>query len=44
MKLKPTSSYGVRLYQNGYSLAFHYDKVNTASCIIIVSNSLYQDH
>lgn len=40
MKLKPTSSYGVRLYQNGSSLAFHYDKVNTASCIIIVSNSM----
>lgn len=40
MKLKPTSSYGVRLYQNGSSLAFHYDKVNTASCIIIVSNSI----
>ena len=27
IKLKPTSSYGVRLYQNGSSLAFHYDKV-----------------
>jgi len=29
MKLKPTSAYGVRLYQNGSSLAFHYDKVIT---------------
>ena len=26
MKLKPTSAYGVRLYQNGSSLVMHYDK------------------
>lgn len=29
LKLKPTSSYGVRLYQNGSSLVMHYDKINT---------------
>lgn len=39
IKLKPTSSYGVRLYQNGSSLAFHYDKVTT-SISIIISNSI----
>ncbi len=27
LKLKPTSAYGVRLYQNGSSLVMHYDKV-----------------
>ena len=27
MKLRPTSAYGVRLYQNGSSLVMHYDKV-----------------
>ena len=27
MKLRPTSAYGVRLYQNGSSLVMHHDKV-----------------
>ena len=27
IKLKPTSAYGVRLYQNGSSLVMHHDKV-----------------
>jgi hypothetical protein len=27
MKLKKTSAYGVRMYQNGSSLVMHYDKV-----------------
>ena len=40
MKLKPTSSYGVRLYQNGSSLAFHYDKVSTTSIIISIIRSI----
>lgn len=29
IKLRPTSAYGVRLYQNGSSLVMHYDKVRT---------------
>jgi len=29
IKLKPTSAYGVRLYQNGSSLVMHHDKVQT---------------
>lgn len=29
IKLKPTSAYGVRLYQNGSSLVMHNDKVRT---------------
>ena len=29
IKLKPTSAYGVRLYQNGASLVMHHDKVHT---------------
>ena len=28
IKLRPTSAYGVRLYQNGSSLMMHHDKVN----------------
>ena len=40
IKLKPTSSYGVRLYQNGSSLAFHYDKVSTTSIIISIIRSI----
>lgn len=27
IKLRPTSAYGVRLYQNGSSLMMHHDKV-----------------
>lgn len=29
IKLRPTSAYGVRLYQNGSSLVMHHDKVHT---------------
>lgn len=29
MALEPTSSYGVRMYQNGASLVMHHDKVHT---------------
>lgn len=29
IKLKPTSAYGVRFYQNGSSLVMHHDKVST---------------
>ena len=29
IKLKPTSAYGVRLYQNGSSLVMHHDKVHS---------------
>ena len=29
MKLRETSAYGVRLYQNGSSLVMHHDKVHT---------------
>jgi len=29
MKLRPTSAYGVRLYQNGSSLVMHHDKVHS---------------
>jgi hypothetical protein len=32
MKLRPTSAYGVRLYQNGSSLVMHYDKVIIKKC------------
>lgn len=28
MKLRATSAYGVRLYQNGSSLVMHYDRVS----------------
>jgi hypothetical protein len=31
IKLKPTSAYGVRLYQNLSSLVMHYDKVTSAA-------------
>lgn len=29
LELKPTSAYGIRMYQNGSSLVMHYDKVQT---------------
>lgn len=34
MKLKATSAYGTRLYQNGSSLVMHYDKVGNFICFI----------
>jgi len=45
MKLKPTSAYGVRLYQNGSSLAFHYDKTHThvISSIIHITHKYDND-
>ena len=30
IKLRPTSAYGVRMYQNGSSLVMHHDKVAIA--------------
>lgn len=43
IKLKPTSAYGVRLYQNGSSLVMHYDKTHThvISSIIHIGKRYY---
>mmetsp|Transcript_14907 Transcript_14907/g.15625 ORF Transcript_14907/g.15625 Transcript_14907/m.15625 type:complete len:330 (+) Transcript_14907:93-1082(+) len=40
IKLKPTSIYGVRLYQNGSSLTMHHDKVETH----VISSILHIAH
>jgi len=40
IKLRPTSAYGVRLYQNGSSLAMHHDKVETH----VISSIFHIDH
>lgn len=40
IKLRPTSAYGVRLYQNGSSLAMHCDKVESH----VISSIFHIDH
>jgi len=40
IKLRPTSAYGVRLYQNGSTLTMHNDKVDTH----VISSILHIDH
>jgi hypothetical protein len=40
MKLRPTSIYGVRLYQNGSALAMHHDKCETH----VISSIFHIDH
>ena len=37
MKLRPTSAYGVRLYQNGSSLVMHNDRVCASTTSILLS-------
>lgn len=46
MKLKATSSYGVRLYQNGSSLVMHYDKIHThvISSIVHIAHEYDDDN
>jgi len=46
IKLKPTSAYGVRLYQNGSSLVMHYDKVQThvISSIVHIAHEYDDDN
>eukprot|EP00595_Chromulina_sp_UTEXLB2642_P001267 CAMPEP_0196764834 /NCGR_PEP_ID=MMETSP1095-20130614/6959_1 /TAXON_ID=96789 ORGANISM="Chromulina nebulosa, Strain UTEXLB2642" /NCGR_SAMPLE_ID=MMETSP1095 /ASSEMBLY_ACC=CAM_ASM_000446 /LENGTH=286 /DNA_ID=CAMNT_0042121413 /DNA_START=259 /DNA_END=1119 /DNA_ORIENTATION=- len=45
MKLRPTSAYGVRLYQNGSSLAMHNDKIHShvISSIIHIAHEYDND-
>lgn len=45
IELRPTSAYGVRLYQNGSSLAMHYDKIRThvISSIIHIAHDYDND-
>lgn len=45
MKLRPTSAYGVRLYQNGSSLVMHHDKIEThvISSIVHIAHEYYND-
>lgn len=40
MKLKPTSAYGIRLYQNSTTLACHFDKIQTH----VISSIVHIDH
>ena len=45
IKLRPTSAYGVRMYQNSSSLVMHYDKTHThvISSIVHIAHSYFND-
>jgi len=45
MELEPTSTYGIRAYQNGSSLIMHHDKVHThvISSIVHIGHEYYDD-